>query len=757
MSSLAPLISDLALILITAGLAAILFKRLGQPLVLGYIVAGFLVGPHFDLIPGISDDESMHHWADIGVIFLMFSLGLEFSFKKILSMGAKPIVAACLVMTFMISIGSGVGRVFGWSSMDAMFLGGMLAMSSTTIIYKALDELGLRDRKFAGEVLSVLILEDILGILLMVVLSAMAASRQFEGMQLVSSLLKLGFYLALWLLVGLYAVPLFLRHTKRWLNNETLLLVSVGLCFVMVVLAAQAGYSTAFGAFIMGSILAETLAAEKVEGLLSPLKDLFGAVFFVSVGMMVDPAILVEYWLPVLVITIAVVVGQAFLGSGSFLIAGQSLRVSIQCGFSLGQIGEFAFIIAALGVSLGVTSEFLYPVVVAVSIVTTFLTPYMMRASGPAYALVERVLPGRVVNRLSVREQNAGGTNAGSQSAASEPMSAQWRSLLASLASQVAAYGVLSVAIVGVSLATLLTLCRSVLPHWPANALCGVLTLVALAPFLRAIVMRKNHTAAAKSLSRHPANRVLLWLLILLRFSLACGVVYYVLNYLSPLWWPIHVAASVLIVGLMCYSRLVMYWSIRLERTFRLNVGMRERMAESRNPAYARRLQAHDIHTSQVEIPPHSNWAGKALKELALGEHGVMIAAVKRGDLQINIPQADTVVYPRDILTVIADDEGLAAFTQRLGSEVSSMPDEESAPIVMRRIALSTHAVLVGHTLRDSGLRDRYQCMAVGFEAKDGSLEVPSADYKMRATDILYVVGETPDVVRLEKETRRKV
>ncbi|MBP3228393.1 MAG: cation:proton antiporter, partial [Bacteroidaceae bacterium] len=407
MESLAPLMSDLALILITAGLAAILFKRLGQPLVLGYIVAGFLVGPHFSFVPSIVDGESLHHWADIGVIFLMFSLGLEFSFKKILSMGAKPIVAACLVMLFMISVGSGVGRVFGWGGMDSMFLGGMLAMSSTTIIYKALDELGLRRKRFAGEVLSVLILEDILGILLMVVLSALAVSQKFEGTQLVVSLLKLGFTLALWLIVGLYAVPLFLRATKRWLNSETLLLVSVGMCFVMVVVAAQAGYSTAFGAFMMGSILAETLAAEKIEHLLSPLKDLFGAVFFVSVGMLVDPAILVQYWLPILVITVAVVVGQAVLGTSAFVISGQSLKVALQCGFSLGQIGEFAFIIAALGVSLGVTSDFLYPVVVAVSIVTTFLTPYMMRAATPAYGLAERVLPGVLVTRLKKRGAEA--------------------------------------------------------------------------------------------------------------------------------------------------------------------------------------------------------------------------------------------------------------------------------------------------------------------------------------------------------------
>lgn len=750
MDSLAPLISDLALILITAGLAAILFKRLGQPLVLGYIVAGFLVGPHFVFFPGVGDGASMHNWADIGVIFLMFSLGLEFSFKKILSMGAKPVIAACLVMLFMISVGSGVGRVFGWSGMDSMFLGGMLAMSSTTIIYKALDELGLRDKKFAGEVLSVLILEDILGILLMVVLSAMAVSRNFEGVRLAESLLKLGFYLALWLIVGLYFVPLFLRHTKKWLNNETLLLVSVGLCFVMVVLAAQAGYSTAFGAFIMGSILAETLAAEKIEGLLSPLKDLFGAVFFVSVGMMVDPAVLVQHWLPILGITVAVVVGQAVLGTGAFVISGQTLKVSLRCGFSLGQIGEFAFIIASLGVALGVTSDFLYPVVVAVSIITTFLTPYMMRAAEPAYEVVERVLPGGVVSRLTERGTDVRGREV-------QPHSS-WRTYLTAMITQVAAFGVPTIAVVGVGLATLLPLFRSVVPFWPvANGFCAIVIIATISPLLRAVVMRKNHTDSVKKLNQKLVNRLLINLLLGVRYALAVGVVYNVISYLSPLSWMVHVLISLVLVGLMCASRGVKYWSIRIERTFRHNVGLREQVAASKHPVYARRLRAHDMHAAQVEIPPHSRWAGKALKELALGGDGVMIAAVKRGTMQINIPVAETVVYPRDVLTVIADDDGLAAFSNRLHSEVNAMPDTEAASIVMRRIALATHAVLVGITLRDSGLRDRYQCLAVGFESNDGTLDVPTADYVMQSTDILYVVGEVQDVIRLEKATRGRV
>lgn len=343
--------------------------------------------------PSVSDMGSIHTWADIGVIFLMFTLGLEFSFKKIVKMGIGPVIAACSVMFCMMSVGNMVGHLFGWGSMNSLFLGGMLAMSSTTIIYKAFDDLGLRQQKFAGEVLSVLILEDILGILLMVVLSALAVSRQFQGMELVGSLFKLGFFLILWFVVGVYIIPIFLRRTHRFLNKETLLVVSIGLCFLLVVIAGKVGYSSAFGAFMMGSILAETVEAEKIERVVSPVKDLFGAIFFVSVGMLVDPAVLAAYWLPIVVLCIAIIVGQAVFGTTSFLLSGQPLRIAVQGGFSLAQIGEFAFIIASLGISLGVTSDFLYPVVVAVSIITTFFTPYMIRAAQPACRLLERVVP----------------------------------------------------------------------------------------------------------------------------------------------------------------------------------------------------------------------------------------------------------------------------------------------------------------------------------------------------------------------------
>lgn len=738
------LITDLALILISAGLVTIIFKRLKQPLVLGYIVAGFLAGPHMPYTPSVTDFSSIHTWADIGVIFLMFTLGLEFSFKKIVKMGAAPIIAACSVMFCMMSVGNMVGRFFGWGNMNSLFLGGMLAMSSTTIIYKAFDDLGLRQKKFASEVLSVLILEDILGILLMVVLSAVAVSRQFQGLELVSSLFKLGFFLILWFVVGVYIIPIFLRKAHRFLNRETLLIVSIGLCFLLVVMAEKAGYSSAFGAFMMGSILAETVEAEQIERVVSPVKDLFGAIFFVSVGMLVDPTVLVAYWLPILVICLAIIVGQAVLGTTSFLLSGQNLHVALQSGFSLAQIGEFAFILASLGISLNVTSDFLYPVVVAVSIITTFATPYMIRAAVPAYNVLERIIPPTVLHRLDER---------GQKSEAHPEHEHLWKRLLTALLSQLGAYLTLSIAVIIISLSLLLPLCRESLGHWPGNVTCGVLSLAFSAPFLRAIVMRKNHSDEWRQL-RHRSrwDRVGLWFTFFLRYVIASAAVYYILNFLSPLWWPWHVILSLAIMGGIVASKRIKLVSIKLERTFLQNLRSREVMAsqsEEATPGYAGRLTSRNIHIAELEVPYDSAWAGKRLRELDFGHaEGVMIAAIVRGDNRINIPDGEAILFPSDRIEAIGSDDSLQRFQQRLQSELlCQTPDTNH--LQLRRLLIREGNPLIGLALRDSGIRADYHCMVVGFEASDGSIVPATAERIIVRNDVVWMVGEDDHLRRL--------
>lgn len=737
-------ISDLALILISAGLVTLIFKRLKQPLVLGYIVAGFLASSHMPYTPSVTDMTSIQTWANIGVIFLMFTLGLEFSFKKIVKMGIGPIIAACSIILCMISVGSGVGQLFGWGSMNSLFLGGMLAMSSTTIIYKAFDDLGLRQKKFAGEVLSVLILEDILGILLMVVLSAVAVSRQFEGLELVGSLFKLGFFLILWFVVGLYLIPTFLRKMHRWLNKETMLVVSIGLCFLLVVMAEQVGYSSALGAFMMGSILAETVEAESIVRIVAPVKDLFGAIFFVSVGMLVDPAVLVQYWLPILVLCLAIILGQAIFGTSSFLLSGQPLRTAIQSGFSMAQIGEFAFIIASLGVSLHVTDNFLYPVVVAVSIITTFFTPYMIRAAEPVCNLVEKMVPANVLQRLKERGNKPKNIPAHNK---------LWKQLLTALINQIGAYLTLSSAVILIALTSVLPIFRSTFGHWTGNALCGLLTLIVAAPFLRAIVMRKNHSDEWKQLyQRGPLNRIGLWLTLAVRFAIATSAVYYIFNYLSPYWWPYHLAASTLVMLLILASRLVKWTSIKLERTFLQNLRSREVMAaqgEGGEPGYAGRLNSRNIHIAELEVPECSVWGGHRLADLQFSQRdGVMVAAIVRGDRRLNIPDGETVLFPNDRMEVIGNDESLQAFAERMNNEFYEQPNAGNR-LQLRRLIVREDHPLIGLPIRESGIRSKYHCMVVGFEDTAGNIIPATADREIQRGDSMWLVGEDDDVRRL--------
>lgn len=743
MEELPHLIIDLAYILIVAGAVTIIFKKLRQPLVLGYIVAGFLAGPHMPYTPSIMDTTSISDWSQIGVIFLMFTLGLEFSFKRIIKMGLKPIIAALLVMTCMISVGSEVGWLFGWSDMDRLFLGGMLAMSSTTIIYKAFDDSGVRLQPFASKVLSVLILEDILGILLMVILSALAVSRKFEGVELLNSLLKLGFFLLLWFLVGVFIIPLILRRYKKYINTETLLIVSVGLCFLLVVIAASVGYSPAFGAFMMGSIMAETTDSERIEKSISSLKDFFGAIFFVSVGMLVDPNIIMEYWLPIIAITLAVILGQMTLGSLSFLIAGNNLKDSVKCGFSLVQIGEFAFIIASLGESLGVTSKFIYPVVVAVSIITTFFTPYIIKFSDPFYKRIEKYIPKNITDkRISSLKRRR------SQIIKKFNLGNAWKMLLRAVFIQTIVYTTLCSAIIGASFASLLPLSRQICGLWYGNIVCGVITILLVSPFVRPIVIKKNHSEEAKYLRRfNKFHRLMLRILLAIKFSLGCAIVYYILNYLSPLWWFWHVVLSICLTVGIIYSRRIKFISIRIERTFRKNLQSREE--NSKLPSYGRKLKGRDLLIASFTVPANTKWGGKTLLQLNFGrtEH-IHIAAITRGLQRINIPGGNSKIYPGDIIEIVSDEEGLRSFQNKMSHDVY-LAEERNAlrnTLSIIKVGISNMSPLCGKTLVDIDFRSRYNCMVVGIEDDKGNLQVTQAQRKFQAGELLWVVGEEADL-----------
>lgn len=748
MAEVSPLIQDLALILVVAGIVTLVFKKLKQPLVLGYIVAGFIVSPHMPLTMSVVDKADIHTWADIGVIFLLFSLGLDFSFKKILKMGTAPVIAAITIVFSMMLSGVCVGKLFGWSEMNSIFLGGMLAMSSTTIIYKAFDDLGLNQQKFASLVMSVLILEDILAIVLMVMLSTLAMGDTPGGTQVFTSIMNIAFFLVLWFVVGLFIIPTFLRKVRHLMNNETLLIVALGLCCFMAVVSTKVGFSSAFGAFIMGSILAETIEAEKIEKLIEPVKNLFGAIFFVSVGMLVDPVILVKYALPTLFIVLTIVIGQATLGTAGYLLSGQSLRNAMRCSFSMAQIGEFAFIIASLGLSLGVVSDFVYPVVVAASVITTFLTPYMIRGAEPAYNWLEHRMPKVWMKRLN---------RATEVTPPSEQTEGNWRTLIREMVINTGIYSIVCIAVVVLMLTFFLPFLQGIMPHGWANGICALLTIVLLSPFLRAIVAKKNKSEEFKALwieSRH--NRLTLIFTIIVRTVIAMSFVFYVCNHLFRFSHALIACIALVVIFGIYMSRRLQNHSIRIERMFVQNLQSRDiaaRVSGKKRPLFEGHLLDHDLHIGQITVPDASTWAGQTLSQLRLGSRfGVHVSSILRGERRINIPSGNDIIFPGDRLSVIGNDEQFTMLNHAIQRELyPEQRDIEQLDMKLERIIISQNSPFIGKSLIDSGIRSRYNCMVVGIEDGEESLTNVTPNYIFKKGDIVWIVGQIGDINNIRK------
>ena len=749
MAEIPNLIEDLALILVVAGIVTLVFKKLKQPLVLGYIVAGFLVSPHMPYIMSVVDKGDIHTWADIGVMFLLFSLGLDFSFKKILKMGMAPVIAALTIIFSMMTLGILVGHSFGWNRMDCIFLGGMLAMSSTTIIYKAFDDLGLRQQRFASLVMSVLILEDVLAIVMMVMLSAIASGNNPDGGEMLGSILKIGFFLVLWFVVGIFLIPLFFRKTRKLMNSETMVIVALGLCCLMAVLSTKVGFSSAFGAFVMGSIIAETVEADKIVKLVEPVKNLFGAIFFVSVGMLVEPKVLVDYAIPILALVLTILLGQGIFGTAGFMLSGQSLKNAMRCGFSMAQIGEFAFIIASLGLSLGVIGKFLYPVVVAVSVITTFLTPYMIRFAEPCYNHIEKRLPKKWVRRMnhvgnahqnSTEEENA------------------WKVLLRKMLINTAIYGILSTAVVTLMLTFVLPLCRNMLGHWPGNAVCGLLTVLMISPFLRSMVMKNVHSDEFRQLwTESLLNRLPLIFTMIVRVAIAAMFIFYIVNYLTRFKEALMITIAGVALVAMVLSRRLKHRSIKLERLFIKNLRSRE-IAEQvngeRRPLFEGRLLDRDIHIGDFDIPEDSTWIGRTLKDLQFrNRFGVHVSSILRGSLRINIPNGRQIIFPGDRISVIGSDEQLKNFSQAIANAlIPEDPEIEKREMKLRKFILSDGTPFIGKTLAESGIRDRYGCMVVGVEEGQENLTLVDPQRKFEKGDIIWLVGEEADLEKVRQQ-----
>lgn len=750
MSHIPPLISDLAVILISAGLVTLLFKWLKQPVVLGYIVAGILAGPAVEEIPTVTDVESIRIWADIGVVFLLFALGLEFSFKKLMKVGGTAVIGAVTVVIGMMTAGYITGLSLGWGHMNSLFLGGMLSMSSTTIIFKAFDDMELRNQRFAGVVFGVLVVEDLFAVLLMVLLSTLAVSKHVEGMELLDSVVKLGVFLLFSFVVGIYLIPSFLKKARSFMNDETLLITSIGLCLGMVMIATKAGFSAALGAFIMGSILAETIEAENIEHLVKPVKNLFGAIFFVSVGMLIDPQLLWEYKLPILILTLVVMLGQICFATFGILLSGQSLKIALRSGFSLAQIGEFAFIIATLGLSLKVTDNFLYPIVVAVSVITTFFTPYMIRLAEPAYKVVSRIIPKPWMRFL---ERYSSGSNTIRQKST-------WNKLLKSLLRIVATYTSVTLVLIFIWIKVIAPLIIRELPGMRGNIISLVLILAIIAPMLRAIMMKKNHSEEYQQLwNDSKYNRGPLVSLIILRVLLCIGLVMLPVTQFLNIASGIMLAVAAAVITIVIFSQKLKKQSILMERHFFSNLAAREKEQERKAPIsqrFANHLLERDLHLADFEVKPNSPSMGKTLKDLNFRQKcNVNIVTIIRGGKRINIPGGEERLYPLDKLIVVGADSDLEHFRkyleERYRQSYLAHPEVEAEEVNMEQFTINEGSHLIGRTILESGIRDQAACLVIGIERGTTSIKNPPPTTLLAEGDIVWIVGEYDRVMHLSE------
>ncbi len=738
------LISDLGLILITAAAAVLLFKAIRQPLVLGYLIAGFLAGPHFKFFPSVGDLHSIEVWAEIGVIFLLFSLGLEFSFKKLMKVGGTATITAGFQIGFMILTGYVSGLFMGWSQIDSIFLGAILSMSSTTIILRAFDELNVKGKKFVSIVFGALIIEDIVAILLMVLLTTISVSQQFSGIELFDSVLKLVFFLVLWFLAGIFVIPTLLKRTKNLLNEETLLILSIGLCLMMVILGSMAGFSPALGAFIMGSIIAETIYSERIEHLIKPVKDLFGAIFFVSVGMMINPDTLVEYAFPVLIITLITIFGKTFSTAMGVLVSGQPLKQSIQAGMSLAQIGEFSFIIATLGMTLKVTSNFIYPIIVAVSAITTFTTPYMIqKAEGFAFFL-ERKIPKKILDFIERYTTNAQRVRTTSS----------WQKVLQANLIHISIQSIIIIAII-------LLAGRFITPllvayEW-GSYLVATVTLLILMPFLWALSAKRVATNAMAELKKErkltgPVGIVIISRILLTFFFI--GLFFNIFfNFRLTL-----VFLLIIIVLVIIFPKKIQQWYQQLEDHFLTNLNSREIHEAVENKSD---LTPWEGHMTAVKVPQESYLTGKELKELAFREKlGINIAIIKRGEITINIPNRNEVIFPDDVLYAIGTDQQISDFQDYLFKNTIEASQQVESEIILKHFELQ-NPLIIGKTIRDSKLRERTDGLVVGLERNGERRINPNSEMILERGDILWIVGDKKKMKQLlinkEKESAKRL
>ena len=684
----------------------------------------------------------MHQWSDIGIIFMMFGLGLEFSFKKLLAVGSRALMTAGSKFLGVFITGFIVGQAMSWTVMESIFLAGLLSMSSTVVVLKSYGEMGLMKKPYAGIVFGTLVVEDLIAILLMVLLSTMAISNQFSGGEMLLNLAKLLFFLILWFVVGIYVIPTLLKKTRKYINDEILLIVSLGLCFGMVSLATASGFSSALGAFMMGSILSETIENERINKLISPIKDLFGAVFFVSVGMMISPEVIAQHWGVILILSLIVIVTHIIFSAVGVILSGGNLDNAVHTGFSLAQLGEFGFILAGVGVTLGVMRDFIYPVIIAVSVITTFTTPYMIKAADPAERFLRKRLPGNWLLRLDPPEPAVKQTNA---------EQSEWKKLLRAYFLRMVLYGVILLAIQIGSKTYLEPLLERLLPQiapvW-RNLIAVGATLVAMSPFLYGFVTNSEAMkTGSRRLREEKATNV--WPLLGMTLVRAFLAISAVLSVISS-----HFQLSGWVVLLLVAAGIVLFYVARrsvrqygdFEKRFIANLNEKEEVEKLRAPVTSSirdKLAGYDVHIETFQVDPDSSFAGEKLRDIPIrSETGANIIKIQRGTHSFTIPSRDIHVYPGDRLVAVGTGEQLGKFRDLMGSSIERAgQDSSDTEFEVVAAALRADSYLCGKTLREVGMRD-YRCMVVSVLRGEEMITNPKPELRFAEGDVVWLAGD---------------
>ncbi|WP_413581829.1 cation:proton antiporter [Bdellovibrio sp. HCB288] len=732
MHNLPALISDLALILGTAGIVTLLFKRLNQPVVLGYLVAGFLIGPKVGLVGTVTSTEGVQLWAEIGVIFLLFALGLEFSFKKLFRVGGSASFTALFEIGVMTLIGFTTGKLLGWDLMDCLFLGGILAISSTSISMRTIEEMGFKNMKFVSIVMGVLVIEDLVAVLLLVFLTSIALTREFAGTDMLLSFLKLAFYLSLWFVVGIFWLPTALKRSQKFLNEETTLVVAVGLCFAMVVFAVKVGFSAALGAFITGSILAETIEGERIHHLVSPIKNLFSAVFFISVGMLIDPDVISSHWQVILLLSVLVILGKTLGVTVGALLSGQTLRSSLQTGMSLSQIGEFSFIIATVGVGFKVVRPELYPLAVSVSVVTAFTTPFMIRLADTVYQVLEKKMPASMIASLDSYSMFSLAVGAHKESR-----------------DQVRAYifkiFLNAVIVIGV----FLLMARVTLPYMlnhqveegSAKFLTLTATLILSSPFLWALAF--GRTKQFDNLVAEEHRKTSDYVFLISRITVAVGLVLAMVAQFVPLGWALGITAwMAIVVGYVLSTKLraVYMW---FENRFLSNLA-EDASKSDHSKVQRQELAPWDAHLTEFKVPAEATYVGIPLASLSIRERfGVTVALIERGRVKIMAPGRDVLLMPFDTLYVIGNDDQLAKFKDFI-EQVSdtSASETELEEYTLDKYLVDDQSEYLNKSIRESGLREKTHGLVVGIEREGQRILNPDSAEVIKPGDLLWIVGD---------------